>query len=55
MIDYCLVILNIRFLTNETVRWYNASRAILAEQIEQYSLTNDVKQLTKEDIEQIAT
>ncbi|CAF2110574.1 unnamed protein product [Rotaria magnacalcarata] len=28
MIDYCLVILNIRFLTNETVRWYNASQDI---------------------------
>ncbi|CAF3757976.1 unnamed protein product [Rotaria socialis] len=38
MIDYCQVILNIRLLTSETGSWYNASHAILAEQIKQYSL-----------------
>ncbi|CAF2437714.1 unnamed protein product [Rotaria sp. Silwood2] len=42
MIDFC----------QET--WYNISREILAEQIEKYELDEEVQQLTKENIEQIA-
>ncbi len=34
--------------------WYNSSRDILAKQIQQYELDKDVRQLTKENIEQIA-
>jgi hypothetical protein len=34
--------------------WYNISRDILTKQIEQYELDEEVQQLTKENIEQIA-
>jgi len=34
--------------------WYYISRDILAKQIEQYELDEEVQQLTKENIEQIA-
>jgi hypothetical protein len=34
--------------------WYNISRDILTKQIEKYELDNEVRQLTKENIELIA-
>lgn len=57
MIDYCRLIENlVRISSNDTnqLNWYNISRTILHEQINQFNLNNKARQLHKNDIEDIA-
>jgi hypothetical protein len=35
--------------------WYNISHSILSKQIDEYNLDEKVRQLSKKDIEQVAT
>jgi hypothetical protein len=52
MIDYCQVILQIHQMNNKD--WYNISRDILIQQIDKYNIDKNVRQLTKNDIEQVS-
>ncbi|CAF1082408.1 unnamed protein product [Adineta steineri] len=54
MIDFCQVVLKVRYLTNETESWYGISRNILTKQIEEYEHEDGVRQLSTEDIKLIA-
>jgi len=52
MIDYCQIILHIHQMNNKD--WYNISRDILIQQIDKYNIDKNVRQLTKNDIEQVS-
>ena len=52
MIDYCQVVIELRRMNNPS--WYNISREILSEQITKYNLDGKVRQLTRNDIEQVS-
>lgn len=52
MIDYCQVILELHQVNGKS--WYNTSRDILLKQIVLYNLNTKVRQLSKQDIEQVS-
>lgn len=52
MIDYCQVILQLQQMNNNS--WKNTSHDILVQQIQKYSVEKNVRQLTKDKIEQVA-
>ncbi|CAF1564391.1 unnamed protein product [Adineta ricciae] len=57
MVDYCQVTLQLSQIKDEKQKllWYNTSRDILTEQINAYNLDKMDRQLSKHDVEQIAT
>lgn len=54
MTDYCQIILKLRQEMNNTNDWFEKSQTILSEQIQSYEIEDDVLQLTKDDITNIA-
>ncbi len=52
MIDYCQVILQLQQMNRNS--WYNISLDVLMQQVKRYSVEKDVRQLAKNDIEQVS-
>jgi preprotein translocase subunit SecG len=52
MIDYCQVILQLQQMDRNS--WYNISLDVLMQQVKRYSVEKDVRQLAKNDIEQVS-